>query len=78
METLTANDIFKEFIKLNDTQKKNIIDQLTKEGVDNDSIEAMEFLAVLSSKNYADEVFSSLYENEARILLNEKESENDN
>ena len=74
METLTANDIFKEFIKLNDTQKKNIIDQLTKEGVDNDSIEAMEFLAVLSSKNYADEVFSSLYENEARKLLSKKES----
>lgn len=78
METLTANEIFKEFIKLNDTQKKNIIDQLTKEGVDNDSIEAMEFLAVLSSKNFADEVLSSLYENEARKLLNEKESENDN
>ena len=65
MTTISAAEIYREFLKLNDAQKEKIIRSLVAEGVDNDSIEALRFLAVLSNEGFRDRVISSLYAQEA-------------
>ena len=73
MNTISAAEIYHEFLKLNDAQKDKIINSLVAEGVDNDSLEALRFLAVLSNEGFRDRVLSSLYATEAyNKLISEK------
>lgn len=65
MTTISASEIYQEFLKLNDAQKDKIIRSLVAEGVDNESLEALRFLAVLSNEGFRDKVISSLYAQEA-------------
>lgn len=63
--TLTANEIYRTFIKLNDTQKVAVIEKAKKANADDDTINGLLWLAALSSDKLKDRVISELYAEES-------------
>ena len=63
--TMKTNEIYKAFIKLNDTQKVAVIEKAKKSNVDDDTIEGLQWLAALSSDKLKDRVLTELYAEEA-------------
>lgn len=66
---MNANEIYKTFIKLNDTQKVAVINKAKEDGVDEDVVKGLEWLGALSSDKLKDKVLSELYAEEAFIRL---------
>lgn len=66
---MNANEIYKAFIKLNDTQKVAVINKAKEAGVDEDVVKGLEWLGALSSDKLKDRVLSELYAEEAFIRL---------
>lgn len=63
--TLTANEIYRTFIKLNDTQKVAIIEKAKQANADEDTIKGLQWLAALSSDKLKHRVLTELYAEEA-------------
>lgn len=62
---LSAQEIYKSFIKLNDTQKVAVIEKAKKANADEDTIKGLQWLAALSSDRLKDRVLSELYAKES-------------
>lgn len=63
---MEAPEIYREFIKLNDTQKASIIKKFEAEGTDEQTILGLKWLACLSSEQLQHKVLTHLYAEQAR------------
>lgn len=62
---LSAQEIYKSFIKLNDTQKVAIIEKAKEANADEDTIKELQWLAALSSEKLQEKILTELYAEEA-------------
>lgn len=62
---MKIDEIYKAFIKLNDTQKVAVIEKAKKANADDDTIKGLQWLAALSSDKLKDRVLTELYAEEA-------------
>ncbi len=59
---MTTLEIVKKFIKLNDKQKKMFITNLKKDGADKKTLEALDWLANMSNKQFKDTLFEEIHD----------------
>lgn len=69
---MKPNEIYKAFIKLNDTQKVAVIEKVKKANADDDTIKGLQWLAALSSDKLKDRVLAELYAEESYKRLKQR------